>query len=200
MMKPIIQESIEDALDIIFSKTDTCNICQKPINGKPELSKHMQIVHKQFNCDYCNFKTNSKTKLQKHWTLKCNKDRLAIGKSKGKYTGKQTLINDFFNRPKWKPNKHDQTKGQQLREENLPQLPPIGKDLIPNMITFYVDDGFVFGKALPKGMRYNRVKNCLEMSTAQLELDKNTPPDIRMANIFLAIGNTIDKDIQLTAD
>ena len=68
------------------------------------------------------------------------------------------------------------------------------------MITFYVDDGFIFGKALPKGIRYNSKTNCLEMSTAQLKLDQNTPPDIRMANIFLAIGNTIDKDIQLTAD
>ena len=38
------------------------------------------------------------------------------------------------------------------------------------------------------------------MSTAQLKIDENLPPDIRMANIILAIVNTINKDIQLTGD
>ena len=108
-------------------------------------------------------------------------------------------IKDFFNKPKWIPTEED-LENKTLLEETLKTLPPLGPSFLPIILSFYVDDGFFHGKATPKGIRYNPEKNQLEMSTAQLEIDENLPPDIRMINLILAIGNTIDKDIEITGD
>ena len=199
--KEMTNRLVEDTLDVIFKGKVNCNICQKQLGNIGELNKHMITSHKNMTCAYCNFSTNIKASFSKHINqLKCTSNKTSTGKLEGKCSGKQLLINNFFNKPKWKPTKIERANGKKLKDEMKTYLPPIGKDLIPQMLTFYVDDGIIFGKALPKGIRYNPTTNYLEMSTAQLKIDENLPPDIRMANIILSIGNSIDPDIQLTAD
>ena len=100
---------------------------------------------------------------------------------------------------KWMPTKTDIENKREVKEM-LPTLPPIGPDFIPIMTSFYVDDGAFYGKVAPKGITYDVEEDSLIMSSEQSEIDKDMPGDQRMINLIIKIGNTIDKDIQLTGD
>ena len=117
-----------------------------------------------------------------------------------KHKTKQIDIKQFLQKPKWTPSEKDLANKIKIEEDRHEKLPPIGPSLQPDILCFYVDDGLFHGKAVQKGIRYNPNKNRLEMSTKQLEKDKNLRPDIRMINLILDIGNSIDKDIELTGD
>ena len=112
----------------------------------------------------------------------------------------QPTIRTFLTKPKWTPTDKDIENKKALEATRHEKIQPIGPPLVPSILCFYVDDGFFHGKAVQKGIRYNKNKNRLELSSKQLEKDQNLPPDIRMINLILEIGNSIDKDIELTGD
>ena len=173
-----------------------CKMCNKNFLSQGQLQKHATIIHKQFKCTICDYTTNKQVLMDKHVSDVKN---CKIGPKLNKKTS-QVTIRNFLSKPKWTPTETDIANKKLIEATRHVKLKSIGPDLLPTILCFYVDDGLFHGKATQKGIRYNSSKNRLELSTNQLEKDKDLPPDTRMINLILEIGNSIDKDIVLTGD
>ena len=88
---------------------------------------------------------------------------------------------------------------EQLRYEER-MLEPFGLNLVPWLLSLYVDDKFVYGEETMIGLRYNPIMDALELSTDQENEDSKVKGDQRSIRLLANIGNSIDGDIQLTYD
>ena len=125
------------------------------------------------------------TKLQK---LKSRETKIAQAKKYGQKRLTPTETDRL--------NKLNITK-EIMQKQNLPA---IGIKLTPAILSLYVDDQFSYGEATMRGLRYNKAKGALELSSDQEAKDDLVKADERSIRLLAEIGNSIDKDIQLTYD
>ena len=103
---------------------------------------------------------------------------------------------------KWLPTSKDHTNKATITKQrnDTRTLEPPEINLVPWLLTLYVDDQFVHGEETTPGLRYNKNTDTLEMSTEQYVEDKKVAGDERSIRLLASIGNSIDPDIQLTYD
>ena len=103
---------------------------------------------------------------------------------------------------RYRPTQKDRDNHRKLLKEIEEDKKEIlqGLNLVPDLLSLYVDDQFIVGNPTPEGLFFNKEKGRLEWSTTQLEKDEKIQADERSVKLLSEIANSIDTDIQLTYD
>ena len=103
---------------------------------------------------------------------------------------------------RYRPTQKDNENGRRIakeiddaKKERMENL-----NLVPDLLSLYVDDQCIVGEPPTEGLFFNKAKNRLEWSTTQQEKDAKMMTDERSVKLLSEIANSIDVDIQLTYD